>query len=64
MQNMTRKGMWVEVIFSSTEEADNGVHSDPTAGHVGRTQTFYRCQNVIYWPGIFKDVEKIVCTLY
>ena len=23
-----------------------------------------RCQNVIYWPGIFKDVEKIVCTLY
>ena len=25
MQYMTRKGMWVELIFSSTEEADHGV---------------------------------------
>ena len=40
-------------------------HSDPTAGHLGRTQTFYKVyQNVFTdWPGIFNDAEKMVCTL-
>ena len=37
-------------------------HSDHTAGHLGRTRTFYKVSERFHWPGIFNDVEKIVCT--
>ena len=66
MQYKTRKGMWVEVIFSKHQRKQimQSCHSDPTAGHLGRTRTFYKVSERFYWPGIFKDVEKIVCILH
>ena len=35
-------------------------HSDGTAGHLGRTKTFYKVSQRYYWPGIFNDVEQFV----
>ena len=44
MQYKTRKGMWLEVIFSKHQRKQimEFCLSDPTAGHLGRTQTFYK----------------------
>ena len=39
-------------------------HSDPTAGHLGRTRAFYKASGRFYWLGIFKHVEKLVRALY
>ena len=64
MQYKTRKSMWVEVIFSKHQrkQIKESCHSDPTASHLGRTQIFYKVSERFYWPGIFNDVEKMVCT--
>ena len=38
-------------------------HNDPTAGHYGRTRTFYKVSKRFYWPAWSKYVEKIVLVL-
>ena len=58
----TKKGLWVEVIFSKGQRAHiiKACHNDATAGHLGRTRTFYKLSERYYWPGIFRDVTRAV----
>ena len=58
----TRKGTWVEAIFGKSQRVQilKACHSDGTAGHLGRTKTFYKVSQRYYWPGIFNDVEQFV----
>ena len=58
--------MWVEMILSKLQRKQimESSYNDPTAGHLGRTQTFSKVSEQFYWAGIFNDVEKMVCKLY
>ena len=58
----TKRGLWVEVIFSEAQQAKivEACHSDATAGHLGRTRTFYKVSERYYWPNIFEDINKDV----
>jgi RNase H-like domain found in reverse transcriptase/Reverse transcriptase (RNA-dependent DNA polymerase)/Integrase zinc binding domain/Integrase core domain len=35
-------------------------HDHPTAGHAGRTKTFFRLSSRVYWPSMRKDVFKYI----
>lgn len=35
-------------------------HVDPTAGHMGQKKTMCRISERFLWPGIVKDVKKVV----
>ncbi|KAF2890342.1 hypothetical protein ILUMI_15832 [Ignelater luminosus] len=41
-----------EILFSH--------HSDPTAGHLGFTKTYFKIKHRYYWDGMLKDIEKFV----
>nr|XP_047129866.1 uncharacterized protein LOC124805802 isoform X1 [Hydra vulgaris] len=60
LQRKIKKDLWLEVVFSKAQRKQivNSCHSEPTAGHLGRTRTFYKVAERFYWPGIFKDVEN------
>nr|XP_047133003.1 uncharacterized protein LOC105847471 isoform X3 [Hydra vulgaris] len=60
LHRKTKKDLWLEVVFSKAQRKQivNSCHSEPTAGHLGRTRTFYKVAERFYWPGIFKDVEN------
>ncbi|XP_065681472.1 gypsy retrotransposon integrase-like protein 1 [Hydra vulgaris] len=62
LHRKTKKDLWLEVVFSKAQRKQivNSCHSEPTAGHLGRTRTFYKVAERFYWPGIFKDVENAV----
>ena len=50
MSYKSRKGVWLEVVLSCTqwEHILKACHSDPTAGHLGRTKTFYTISERYY----------------
>ena len=62
MSYKSRKGVWLEVVLSCTqrEHIPKACRSDPTAGHLGRTKTFYKISERYYWPGLYKEVKKFV----
>ena len=60
-----KKGLWTEVILSKSQQIQiiQACHSDATAGHLGRTKTFYKVSERYYWPGIFDQVAQVVSDL-
>ena len=66
MSYKSRKGLWLEVVLSCTQREHilKACHSGPTAGHLGRTKTFYKISERYYWPGLYKDVKEFVSNCY
>ena len=62
----TRKELWVEVIMDKSQQVQiiKACHSDPAAGHLGRTRTFYKASERYYWPGIYNQVSQFVSVAY
>ena len=60
----TKNGNEVEVIFSEEERKRilKVCQTDPTAGHLGRSKTYYKVAERYYWSGLYKDVVKLVRT--
>ena len=42
----------------------HGCHVDPTAGHMGRERTLFRIKERFMWTGMYRDVQRLVCSLH
>ena len=61
----TKNGNNVTVIFSEEERKRilNACHTDSTAGHLGRTKTYYKVAERYYWSGLYDDVVRLVSVI-
>ncbi|GKE61440.1 putative mitochondrial protein [Tanacetum coccineum] len=53
---LPRTSQWIPKLFLE-------FHSSATGGHEGNTKTYHRMASKLYWSGMRKDIERIVCVV-